>query len=425
MNYLDLQHVLEKELIVAVGCTEPIAIAYAAAVAAEQTTAPIRKIKIACSRNVIKNAMAVAIPGRTYTGIAFVGALGAIVKGSEKTLSLLEGVTSLEEEEAVALCNSGTVEVTEVTSPKVLVIDVTIETDHEKVEVLIEDEHTNITSLKVNGIEQMAQESADKGKESNTEDISFTLDDIVSFALKCPLSKLELVKKSIDMNLAVANHGLENEYGLQVGRMIKEQMEEGLLSDDLANHAMSYASAGSDARMGGATLPVMANSGSGNQGIAVTMPVVAVARKLEADEEKMIRAVAISHLIAIFIKNQFGRLSALCGVTIAGASSAAAITYLLGGNTEQMYYAIQNTLGNVTGMLCDGAKAGCAMKVATCSGAAVQAALLAKRGICISGTDGFIEKDVNDTIRNFSQIGNEGSPILDTIVLKQMLNKKS
>ncbi|MFS0782763.1 serine dehydratase subunit alpha family protein [Bacillus sp. 1P06AnD] len=424
MNYVDLQHVLEKELIVAVGCTEPIAIAYAAAVAAEKTTAPIKSITLSCSRNVIKNAMAVAIPGRNHTGIAFVGALGAIVKGSEKKLSLIEKASSEQEEQALALCNNGMVKVVEAISPKVLVIDATIETENETVQVVIEDEHTLITSIKVNGEEQCALNEGKGSEEGSKDEADFTLDDIVQFALHCPLSKLDLVKRSIEMNLEVANHGLENEYGLQVGKMIKEQMQDGLLSDDLANHAMSYAAAGSDARMGGATLPVMANSGSGNQGIAVTLPVVAVARKLGADEEEMIRAVAISHLIAIFIKNQFGRLSALCGVTIAGASSAAAITFLLGGNTEQMYYSIQNTLGNVTGMLCDGAKAGCAMKVATCSGAAVQAALLAKKGICISGTNGFVEKDVNDTIRNFSQIGNEGSPTLDTIVLKQMLNKK-
>lgn len=425
MNYKELQHVLEKELIVAVGCTEPIAIAYAAAVAAEHSTAPIDTMELSCSRNVIKNAMAVAIPGRQHTGIAFVGALGSIVKGSQKKLSLIEAATENQEKEAVVMCEAGKVKVTEANTPKVLVIEVTIETKNEKVVVLIEDDHTNITSIKVNDVEQFKEQTTEESTEDCKSDDSFTLDEIVDFCLNCPLSSLDLVKKSIEMNMAVANHGLKNAYGMQVGKLIKEQVEEGILSDDLASRAMSYAAAGSDARMGGATLPVMANSGSGNQGIAVTLPVVAAAEKLGADEEKTIRAVAISHLIAIFVKYQFGRLSALCGVTIAGASSAAAITYLLKGTKEQMYFAIQNTLGNVTGMLCDGAKAGCAMKVSTCSGAAVQAALMAKNNICIPGTNGFVENDVNNTIRNFSQIGNEGSPTLDTIVLKQMLNKKN
>ncbi|MEH6944119.1 L-cysteine desulfidase family protein, partial [Bacillus sp. JJ722] len=354
MKYRDLKYVLEKELIVAVGCTEPIAIAYAAAVAAEHTTAPIEMMELSCSRNVIKNAMAVAIPGCQNTGIAFVGALGAIVKESHKKLSLIEDATEAQENEAVAMCDAGRVTVTEANTPEVLVIEVTVETKNEKVIVLIEDDHTNITSIKVNDVEQCEEQSKEESTEDRKKDESFTLDEIVGFCLNCPLSSLNLVKKSIEMNMAVAKHGLENAYGMQVGKSIKEQVEEGMLSDDLASRAMSYAAAGSDARMGGATLPVMANSGSGNQGIAVTLPVVAAAEKLGADEEKTIRAVALSHLIAIFVKYQFGRLSALCGVTIAGASSAAAITYLLDGTKEQMYFAIQNTLGNVTGMLCDG-----------------------------------------------------------------------
>ena len=258
----------------------------------------------------------------------------------------------------------------------------------------------------------------------HSKEVEFTLDDIIAFCLNCPLSSLDIVQQSIEMNSKISEHGLNHEFGLQIGKLIQEQVRKGILADDLANTAMSYAAAGSDARMGGAVLPVMANSGSGNQGIAVTMPVIAVANKLEIDDETTLRAVAISHLIAIFIKRQFGRLSALCGVTVAGASAAAAITYLLKGTKEQMFFAIQNVLGNVAGMLCDGAKAGCAMKVSTCSGAAVQAALMASNNLCICGTNGFIEKDVHDTIRNFSKIGNEGSKMLDAIVLEQMLNKR-
>ncbi len=423
MEYKDLQHVLEKELEVAMGCTEPAAIAYAAATASERTTAPIESMIISCSRNVIKNAMAVAIPGRSQTGIAFVGALGAIVKSSDQKLALLEGASPIQEKSAIALCEAGKVQVTEIATDKVLVIEVAITTCNEEVVVRLEDEHTSLVSIIVNGEECLSRRLPGDvpGMDCHEE---FTLDDIIDFCLNCSLASLDLVRKSIEMNSKISREGLANEYGLRVGKIIKEQVCKGILSDDLANRAMSYAAAGSDARMGGAPLPVMANSGSGNQGIAVTLPVVAVADHLGVDEEMTIRAVAISHLIAIFIKRQFGRLSALCGVTIAGASASAAIVYLLEGTREQMYSAIQNTLGNVAGMLCDGAKAGCAMKVSTCSGAAVQAALMAIQGTCISSTDGFIEKDVHDTIRNFSRIGNEGSKVLDAIVLQQMLNKK-
>lgn len=424
MKYIDLQHVLEKELIVAIGCTEPIAIAYAASVASERITGQILSMTISCSRNVIKNAMAVAIPGRAQTGIAFVAALGAIVKQSKKKLALLEDVTSVEEQAAIALCEAGKVNVKEDSTSKVLAIEVSITSANETVVVRIEDDHTNLTSIRVNDEEYLQNDYSIETQIKHSKEVEFTLDDIIAFCLNCPLSSLDIVQQSIEMNSKISEHGLNHEFGLQIGKLIQEQVRKGILADDLANTAMSYAAAGSDARMGGAVLPVMANSGSGNQGIAVTMPVIAVANKLEIDDETTLRAVAISHLIAIFIKRQFGRLSALCGVTVAGASAAAAITYLLKGTKEQMFFAIQNVLGNVAGMLCDGAKAGCAMKVSTCSGAAVQAALMASNNLCICSTNGFIEKDVHDTIRNFSKIGNEGSKMLDAIVLEQMLNKR-
>lgn len=424
MSYLNIKHVLEKELKVAVGCTEPIAVALAAAVASEHTTGPLQKMRISCSRNVIKNAMAVAIPGMEYTGIPFVGALGFIVKQSHKQLSILEEVTVEQEKNAINWCNEGKIELVEANTKKVLLIEVSVETEREKVIVSLEDNHTNITSIIVNGVEKLTLSTLKKEKKEKKDIENYSLDDLIDFSLNCFIEDLHIVAKSIEINLAASEHGLVNEYGLQVGKVLKEQMDEGILSSDLVNIAASYAAAGSDARMGGATIPVMSNSGSGNQGLAVTLPVIAVAKKLNVDNEKMIRSVAISHLIAIFIKNQFGRLSSLCGVTIAGASSSAAITYLLGGDRKQMYYAIQNTLGNVAGMICDGAKAGCAMKVATCSSAAVQSALLAKRNKCIPKTNGFIEQDVVDTIRNFCQIGNEASPILDKVVLNAMLNKK-
>ena len=241
--------------------------------------------------------------------------------------------------------------------------------------------------------------------------------------MQVDVNELSLVKRSIELNQIIGSEGLSGDYGLNVGKTIQENIKKGILSDDLATAAMSLAAAGSDARMAGSTLPVMANTGSGNQGIAVTLPVVAAARKLKASKEKMIRAVTLSHLVTIHIKSKFGRLSALCGVTAAGMGASAAIAYLLDGSLQQVKAAIQNTIGNVSGMICDGAKAGCAMKVSTCSNVAVQSALLAMNDQEIQSTDGFIHYDVEKSIEAFCTLGNEGTRITDEWILKLMMEK--
>ncbi|MCR8644867.1 L-serine ammonia-lyase, iron-sulfur-dependent, subunit alpha [Paenibacillus sp. N1-5-1-14] len=430
MNNLNeqMKQLLQKELVVALGCTEPIAIAYAAAVAKSHLKEEITSIDVIISANVMKNAMAVGIPGMKQTGIDFVAALGAIAGDPDRQLEVLKEVPAGAEEQAAAIVKEEKVKISLTESPKKLYIEICVHTTNEVARVIIEDLHTNISKIEVNGRILLDKECESfHDKVDSEEDIYnvLTFESIYQYVLDVPLEELELVKSSIELNLAICEEGLNNSYGLQVGKILKENVERKLLSDDVISHAMALTSAGSDARMAGIMLPVMSNSGSGNQGIAVTMPVVAVAQKLEVSEETMIRAVTFSHLLAIWIKSKFGRLSALCGVTVAGASAAAAITYLLGGNVSQMSFAIQNTIGNVTGMLCDGAKAGCAMKVSTCSGAAVQSALLATSGMRVSGTNGIIEEGLEETIDNFCRLGNEGSTKMDELMLDMMLNKRT
>lgn len=419
-----IEAILEKELVIALGCTEPVAIALAAAKARSYAKGQIEEIRLKASGNIIKNAKSVGIPGMTSSGLDFAVALGAAAGDPAKQLEVLDGLTFEDEQSALKLIEEGKVSSGQANTPKRLYIEVILKTNQHTSRVVISDNHSNITLIEVDGKVVFQGGCENIGIQSDEEElISLTIDEIVEWIQTVDISSLSLVKKSIELNRVIGKEGLSGDYGLKVGKTIKENVKKGILSDDIATAAMSLAAAGSDARMAGSTLPVMANTGSGNQGIAVTLPVVAVAEKLQVSEEKMIRAVALSHLITIHIKSKFGRLSALCGVTAAGMGASGAIVYLLDGHMEQIKAAIQNTIGNVSGMICDGAKAGCAMKVSTCSNVAVQSALLALNNQEIKSTDGFIHDDVEKSIESFCRLGNEGTRHTDELILKLMMEK--
>ncbi|MBU8879828.1 L-serine ammonia-lyase, iron-sulfur-dependent, subunit alpha [Bacillus sp. FJAT-29790] len=416
--------ILERELVVALGCTEPVAIALAAATAKSHVNGNIKEISVKASGNIIKNAKSVGIPGMSAKGLDFAAALGAVAGDPEKKLEVLDGLTKEDELSALELIEDGKVTASQAETPKRLYIEVIIQTDQQISRVVISDNHSNITLIEVDGKAVFRGGCENIGIQTDEEEIEdLSIDQIYEWVVQVDLKDLAIVKKSIELNRVIGKEGLSGNYGLNVGKTLQENVKKGLLSDDLATAAMSLAAAGSDARMAGSTLPVIANTGSGNQGIAVTLPVVAVAEKLQVPEESMIRAVALSHLITIHIKSKFGRLSALCGVTAAGMGSSAAIVYLLDGNLQQVKAAVQNTIGNVSGMICDGAKAGCAMKVSTCSNVAVQSALLALNAQEISSTDGFIHDDVEKSIESFCKLGNEGTRQTDELILKLMLEK--
>ncbi|KOP71117.1 serine dehydratase subunit alpha family protein [Cytobacillus solani] len=419
-----IMSILEKELVVALGCTEPVAIALAAATAKSHIKGTIEKICVKASGNIIKNAKSVGIPGMTGKGLDFAAALGAVAGDPTKNLEVLNGLTNKDELRAIRLIEEGKITAGQAETPKRLYIEVIVETEEQICKVVISDNHSNITLIEVDGKAVYLGGCENIGIQTDEEELEeLTIDEIYEWVLHTDINDLTLVKRSIELNQAIGEEGLSGNYGLNVGRTIQDNVKKGILSDDLATAAMSLAAAGSDARMAGSTLPVMANTGSGNQGIAVTLPVVAAALKLQVSEEKMIRAVALSHLITIHIKSKFGRLSALCGVTAAGMGASAAIVYLLDGGIQQVKAAVQNTIGNVSGMICDGAKAGCAMKVSTCSNVAVQSALLALNHQEISSTDGFIHDDVEKSIESFCKLGNEGTRQTDEMILKLMLEK--
>ena len=233
---------------------------------------------------------------------------------------------------------------------------------------------------------------------------------------------IDIIRSAVKVNSVISDEGLSKEYGLAIGRNLDLNCRKGLMTRDLTTNSMIAAAAGADARMAGAPVSVVANSGSGNQGITATMPVVAAARWLDIDEPTMLRAVTLSNLIAIRIKSKFGRLSNLCGATVAGTGAACGITYLLGGGYHEICCAIQNMVGNVTGMVCDGAKADCALKISTCVNAACQAAAMGARGVRVQSTDGIVEENVERTLDNFAILSTHGTS--DSVILDLMLNKE-
>lgn len=424
MEHEKFLKVLDKELVVALGCTEPIAIAFAAAMARKHVKGEkVEEVKVFASSNVIKNAMSVNIPGTGSSGINLAAALGSIVNKAEKNLELLNGLEKEDIENAKSMIKEGKVYIDIAKTPKKLYIEAIVNTEQSSARVIIEDTHTNITLIEVDG-QTVYCNNSDCAVEENDVDYSIlNIDTIWDFVQEYDMDKLELVKKSIELNKVIGIEGLKNPYGLQVGRTIYNQMNKGIIADDAANYAMALTAAGSDARMAGCTLNVMSNSGSGNQGITATLPVYAVWEKLKLSEDTLMRAVTLSHLITIYIKSKFGRLSAICGATVASTGASCGIVYLLGGDKNSIKASIQNMMGNVTGMLCDGAKAGCALKVSTCTNAAVHSAILAIEGISIQSTDGIIENDAEGTIDNLCALGNEGTREADRIILDIMLSK--
>ena len=418
MNKSDYLKLLRSEMVVALGCTEPVAIAFAASLArSEIKEFSIDKIKVRASRNIIKNAMAVTIPGTNEYGAKMAAALGAVAGDSEKKLEVLANISESDISSAKQCCIDNVSVTVEENSPE-LYVDVTVYGEKHSGRAVLQNYHDCIVLLEKDGIasidkrDQLMAGRADY----STEDV----DEILEFVSKVDIADLDVIRQSIELNGRLSQEGLRNNYGLAIGRTIMEDAA----ASGLITYAVALTSAGSDARMAGAALPAMSTSGSGNQGICAIMPIVAVAEKLGLSEDKLLRAGALSNLITIHAKKSFGRLSPLCGAVASGIGASAGIVHLMGGDLHQIKSAIQNMLGNVTGIICDGAKAGCAMKVSTIVFAAVQSALISMRKHEIKPIEGIIENDVEDTIKNISRISKEGMPLMDSVLLNIIINKK-
>ena len=428
--------ILNSEMELATGCTEPGAIALTGAYAGAELNKlgeAIQRMEVKASTNIIKNAMAAGIPGTSYTGMPYAAAIGAAAAAPERKLEVINGVSDDVYKAAELLVETGKVNVELAKVPQKLYIDVTVYGPTHSARAVIADLHTNLVLLEVDGKEVFKADPnapVDTGRDVVTpEEIAafLTVRKIYDFCDKelDPMNDpIDIIRSAISVNGEICERGMEKDYGLAIGPNLERNCRAGVMTRDMVTNSMIITTAGADARRAGAPFSVVANSGSGNQGITTTMPVVSLAKWKEIPEDKMVRAVTLSNLIAIRIKSKFGRLSAMCGASVAGTGAACGITYLLGGGYDEICRAIHNMIGDVTGMLCDGAKADCSLKISTCVNAAFQAAFMAMRGVRVESTDGIVEDNVEYTIDNFAKLGNEGSGPMDAAILEMMLNKR-
>ena len=425
----ELIELLHKEVKPALGCTEPIAVALAAAKAAESFTYADRKSKpietsVEVSGNILKNGMGVGIPGTGMIGLNIAAALGTVCGNSCYGLEVLKDLTEEDVAAAKIAVKEKRVKIGLKDTPKLLYVKVSVKCGGDTAWAVIEDDHDRIVEYGFNGqVCRTGEESA--GCEQDRKgilDYNLSVKEILSFASTASFDDIKFILQDRDLNLALAREGLEGDYGLNVGKAIRENQNE-IFGDDFMSFAMGMTAAASDARMAGCKLPAMSNSGSGNQGITVSMPVIAYALKYGTGDEQLARALILSNLVAIHIKGYLGKLSALCGCVIASTGSSCGLVYLQGGGYEQVCAAIKNMIGNITGMVCDGAKVGCAMKVASGVACAIQSGVLALRGTCVCETDGIIDNDIEKTIRNLGEIGSLGMQSTDKLIQKIMVCK--
>ncbi len=413
---------LKREVVPAVGCTEPIAVALAVAKAKETLDTLPERMAVAVSLNIYKNGMGVGIPGTDKVGLPIAIALGAIVGQSDKALEVLSGVQPHHVEAAERYLSEDRVTITIAENCDKLYVKAECWAGKDCSSVEISGSHTNIVTVNLNGDNIFKQQPL-QNEEAGEEDFNPTMDEIFEFAKTQPLEEIRYILEAAMVNKALSDYGLAHRCGMGIGATLLSWTNRRQLSNDFSNYAMALTAAASDARMSGALLPAMSNSGSGNQGITAMVPVLAVGEKLGSNEEDIIRALILSNLTAIHIKHGFGRLSAACGCVVASTGAACGVCYLMGGGLVQIKNAIKNMIGNLTGMVCDGAKLGCALKVASGTSAALQAAILALEGIGVPGSNGIIEDDVERTIANIGTIANEAMNEADRVILNIMLSK--
>lgn len=419
--------IINDNVIPSLGCTEPISTAFAAAQAKQlldiSPDKTVDKVEVWVSGNLMKNGMGVGVPGTGMVGLSIAAAIGVIGGDPEGGLEVLTHITSEQVAVAKQLVDNGCVTVKIKDVPNVLYTEVLLTASDNTARVVIADFHTQIILKERNGHTVFEAHSDAFSFDSGTCVSPLSVQAIYEFATQAPFDKISFILEAARLNKQISLEGLIGDYGLKIGKTIQKNIELGRLSSDLTHQAMMLASAASDARMDGAMLPAMSNSGSGNQGIAATMPVVAVAEAMNVNEDTLARALIISHLIAIHIKKHLNTLSALCGATTASTGSAAAITWLLGGDGHQIQSAITNMVADIAGIFCDGAKTGCSLKVSTGASAAIKAALLALDGICVTCHEGIVENCVEKTIDNLGLIGNQGMQETDRMILKIMTAK--
>ena len=432
----EIIELIRKEVKPALGCTEPIAVALAVAkameITQEQDSCPADwrysdsyRLQIEVSGNILKNGMGVGIPGTGMVGLHIASALGAVCGKSVYGLEVLHDLNAEAIAQAKLMVEEQRVSVGIAETPLKLYVKASVtDATGTRGYAVIENDHDNIVETGCGEtVLSSSHKAAENTDQKTTLDYKLTVKEIFEFASTVAYEDIEFILESRTLNLALAHEGMRGAYGLRVGQAISAAANREVFGEDFLSYAMAMTAAASDARMAGCTLAAMSNSGSGNQGITVTMPVIAYSIKYNTDDEQLARALVLSHLVAIHIKGYLGKLSALCGCVIASTGSSCGLVYLRGGDYNQVCSAIKNMIGNITGMVCDGAKVGCAMKVASGVSSALQSAVLAREGMCISEHDGIIEKDIEKTIQNLGKIGSVGMQHTDDMILNNMVCK--
>lgn len=417
MNTLHLDKCLRQKVVEACGCTEPIAIAYASAVAADYLVGEPKKVELKISPNVIKNAMIVCLPGTEGKfGIQLASAMGLLFGDSSACLNVIAGLNKNQIDEAEKF--SSNITLNYAPSPFALFIEVVAYSENHFAKVIIEGTHTNVAYIETD--EKIIKNERVEPTDENAK-ADFDLDDIYRYCEK-DFSDFEFIKKIISLNTAMMEEGLKNGHGLSVGKCLGdggEGKEEILLKN--LNYILKCTTASVDARMAGVDLPVMSNSGSGNQGLVTTIPVIAAAKIFGADEKTTYKAVLISSLVTIYTKSKHNVLTAYCGAALATTGVSAGLVYLMGGGLDEIKKAVQNNIGNIFGILCDGAKETCALKVANCTFSAIYSAYLAIKDKYPHFKEGVISDCAEHTLDNVAKLSKETSTFMDEALLKIML----
>lgn len=431
---LDIIKMIHREVLPATGCTEPVAVALTTAHAAKILKGDIASIRLLLSANVLKNAMGVGIPGTGMIGLPIAIALGAVIAEPEKELKVLDGFTQEQFAEAKRIMDENRIAIAlkEGDVDKLYIEAIITDTDGNTSVAVIQKTHTSLHTLILNGkpVERVTSNASthDEGSADTNQfdgpEVPLTFDMVYDFSTQMPVEEISFILEAARLNRNAAEYSLKGDYGHGIGRMIRGELGRKYLGDSTYTHLLTYTSAACDARMDGAPVMVMSNSGSGNQGITATLPVLSFAEDEGVSEEQKIRALMLSNLMVIYIKQKLGRLSALCGCVVASTGSASGITYLMGGSREQIGFAIKNMVGNLTGMICDGAKPSCSLKVTSGVSSAMLSSLLAMEHRVVTSNEGVVDDDIDRSIDNLTSIGRDAMTETDRHVLHIMTHKK-
>ena len=415
---------VNKEVVPAIGCTEPMAVALCTAKAATTLGRRPERIEVFLSPNMLKNAMGVGIPGTGMIGLPIAVSLGALIGKPEYELEVLKDLTPATLEQGKRYINDADIDIKlKQGNVDKLYIEVVCRAGSDMAMAIISGSHTHFVYVERNGEVVMDNRGGHGGSDEEEDDIQLNFRLVYDFATTAPLDEISFILKTKEYNMKAAEESIKGNYGHCLGKTIDRPLSHGIFGDNIFSHILSRTASACDARMGGAMIPVMSNSGSGNQGICATNPVVVYAMENENTEEELIRALMLSHLTAIYIKQSLGKLSALCGCVVASTGSSCGITYLMGGDYTRICNSVKNMVANLTGMICDGAKPSCALKISSGVSTALLSALLSMEGKCVTSAEGIVDDDVDKCIHNLTSIGADAMRATDDMVLDIMTHK--